>query len=95
MYLLKFCPSCGEDTLQQHCMKSLQCAICQCTLFLNTAAGVGAIITCGEELLLAIRGREPCAGKLDIPGGFVDYGETAEQALARELREELHFDANL
>ncbi len=92
MHILKFCPSCGADTFQQHCLKSLQCAICQCTLFLNTAAGVGAIITCGEQILLAVRGQEPCAGKLDIPGGFVDYGETAEQALARELKEELNLD---
>lgn len=92
MHVLKFCPSCGESTLQQHCLKSFQCAICQYTLFLNTAAGVGAIITFGEQILLAVRGQEPCAGKLDIPGGFVDYGETAEQALARELKEELDFD---
>ncbi|ETX02662.1 MAG: hypothetical protein ETSY1_02760 [Candidatus Entotheonella factor] len=95
MHILKFCPSCGEDTLQQHCIKSLQCAICQCTLYLNTAAEVGAIITCDEHILLAVRGQDPCAGKLDIPGGFVDYGETAEQALARELQEELNLDLTL
>ncbi|ETX06623.1 NUDIX hydrolase [Candidatus Entotheonella palauensis] len=95
MHILKYCPSCGEDTLQQHCLKSLQCAICQCTLYLNTAAGVGAIITCGEQILLAVRGQDPCAGKLDIPGGFVDYGETAEQALARELKEELDLNLNV
>jgi ADP-ribose pyrophosphatase YjhB (NUDIX family) len=95
MHVLKFCPSCGEDTLQQHCLKSLQCAICQCTLYLNPAAGVGAIITCGADILLAVRGQEPCAGKLDIPGGFVDYGETAEQALARELKEELNLDVDI
>ncbi len=92
MHVLKYCPSCGESALQQDCLKSFQCAVCECTLFLNTAAGVGAIITYGEQILLVTRGREPCAGKLDIPGGFVDYGETAEQALARELKEELHFD---
>lgn len=92
MPVLKYCPSCGEGGFQQHCLKSLQCAVCQCTLYLNTAAGVGAIITCGDQILLAIRGQDPCAGKLDIPGGFVDYGETAEQALSRELKEELDVD---
>ena len=35
------------------------------------------------------RGVEPDYGKLDLPGGFVDPMETAEQAVRRELEEEL------
>lgn len=41
------------------------------------------------ELLLGIRAREPSLGLFDIPGGFVDPGESLEQALCRELKEEL------
>lgn len=50
-----------------------------------------AIIRCNDEVLIAIRGREPGLGMWDFPGGFVDYDESLEQALYRELNEELGF----
>jgi ADP-ribose pyrophosphatase YjhB (NUDIX family) len=44
---------------------------------------------CRGEILFGVRKHDPCRGMLDLPGGFVDAGETAEGAARREIREEL------
>jgi len=40
------------------------------------------------ELLLVKRAKEPFAGSWALPGGFMEWGENAEQAVAREVHEE-------
>ena len=49
---------------------------------------VGAIITGGGRILLIRRGHEPEAGRWSLPGGRIEAGETDQQALVREVREE-------
>ena len=50
---------------------------------------VGAIITdSAGRLLLIQRGHEPEAGRWSLPGGRIEPGESDEQALVREVREE-------
>ncbi len=44
------------------------------------------------RLLITYRKREPAKGKGDLPGGFIEPGETVEQGLAREIKEELNLD---
>ena len=50
---------------------------------------VGGIIFYGSQVLLIKRGKPPAEGKWSIPGGVVNLGETLEEALKRELLEEL------
>ena len=50
---------------------------------------VGAVIKDGAgRLLLILRGHEPGKGLWSIPGGRIEPGETDEQAVIREVREE-------
>jgi mutator protein MutT len=50
--------------------------------------GVGAVVICDGKILLEKRKNEPGKGKWSIPGGLVDLGESVEQTVIREVREE-------
>jgi len=87
------CPACGADTLKADSTKSVVCMTCGFVYFFNPAAAVAAIIVNAKnELLVAVRANDPGKGLWDLPGGFVDPGESAEQALRREVKEELNLE---
>jgi ADP-ribose pyrophosphatase YjhB (NUDIX family) len=69
-----------------------RCPDCGFTYYHNTAAAVGCVISVGKAVMLLVRANDPARGKLDLPGGFVDPGEGACQALRRECREEIGWD---
>jgi mutator protein MutT len=50
--------------------------------------GVGAVLVHEGRLLLIRRAKEPLRGRWLVPGGTVEWGETLEQALVREVEEE-------
>ncbi|OGL30928.1 hypothetical protein A3F37_00610 [Candidatus Saccharibacteria bacterium RIFCSPHIGHO2_12_FULL_41_12] len=51
-------------------------------------ASAFVFISFHSKYLFLRRNYEPKFGSWNVPGGFVEYGESAEQALAREVKEE-------
>jgi mutator protein MutT len=50
--------------------------------------GVGGVVVRDGRVLLIRRGKPPLLGRWTIPGGTVELGETLQEALVREMREE-------
>lgn len=89
--VFRFCPKCGSGGFTPDTEKSMKCSSCGFRYFINMSASVAAIIRNDKnEVLFTVRKHDPAAGKLDLPGGFVDLGETGEDAIAREISEELN-----
>ena len=87
---LKFCPYCGSVSFAWSGTNYAQCADCGNRLYMNAAAATVALILDEKgDILCTRRAFDPGKGKLDLPGGFADLGETFEEGLARELEEEL------
>jgi 8-oxo-dGTP diphosphatase len=55
----------------------------------------GLILRGSTVLICQRRGDQPMAHKWEFPGGKIEPGETAEQALVRELNEELDIQAEV
>jgi len=93
--IFEHCPRCcAPSPTQSADAKRHECAACGWLLFHNTAAAVMAVPLLPDgRVVFARRARDPARGLLDLPGGFIDPGEDAETALARELAEELGIDA--
>jgi ADP-ribose pyrophosphatase YjhB (NUDIX family)/ribosomal protein S27AE len=85
----RFCPHCGGESLAVEEQRAIKCGICGFLFFFNSATAAGAFIFHQHQLILGIRGQDPCKGMLDLPGGFIEYDETVEEGLQREITEEL------
>jgi len=64
------------------------CSRCGNTSFRNPIPVCVVLIPVGDGVLAVRRAIPPCIGELALPGGYVNYGETWQEAGAREVFEE-------
>lgn len=65
-----------------------RCAGCGQTTWLNPLPVAVLVVPVGDGVLAIRRGIPPHVGQLALPGGFVEVGESWQQAAAREVEEE-------
>lgn len=84
------CPRCGARQAGPPEGHVFTCAHCGFVLHFSAANASAVFVERADRRALFIRrARAPGKGRLAPPGGFIDIGETAEDAVRREIREEV------
>jgi NAD+ diphosphatase len=83
----RFCGGCGGPTEPSAVERSRRCAACELVVFPRLAPAVIVCVERDDEILLARSPHFP-PGFYSVPAGFVEPGETVEEAVAREIAEE-------
>lgn len=84
----RFCGNCGEATVYHPSDRARVCPSCRLTVYPRISPCVIMLVTRGDECLLARHVHHRHAMHTAL-AGFIEPGENAEQALAREVREEV------
>lgn len=83
----KYCPECTEPLISGD-EGNPACPKGHFTKYPNPVAATAAFIRHDNEYLIIKRAKEPQKDWWDLPGGFMEYDETPEAALLREIEEE-------
>jgi ADP-ribose pyrophosphatase YjhB (NUDIX family) len=85
----RFCPRCAQPATVTY-PRSITCPHCGYGAYYNPKPVAAAIpVTQTNRIILLRRAFEPGKDLWTFPGGFVDLGETVEEAARREAKEEL------
>jgi 8-oxo-dGTP diphosphatase len=88
----RFCPRCGggleKRSIKAFEPKRLVCQACSFIFYQDPKVVAGTIFTLNGGVVLLRRGVEPAIGKWVFPGGYVDRGESVQEAAVRETLEE-------
>ncbi|MFK3724339.1 NAD(+) diphosphatase [Pseudomonas monteilii] len=84
----RFCGSCGQPTTQVRWERAMYCATCELRSYPRISPSMIVLVTRGDEVLLA-RSPRFVTGVYSTLAGFAEPGESAEDCLVREVREEV------
>jgi ADP-ribose pyrophosphatase YjhB (NUDIX family) len=91
----RFCPRCGRSADVEY-PRFISCPHCGYGAYYNPKPVAAAIpATADGRIILLRRGFDPGKGLWTFPGGFVDLGESVEEAARRETMEELEIEVEL
>jgi ADP-ribose pyrophosphatase YjhB (NUDIX family) len=91
----RFCPRCGRPA-EVDFPRRIDCASCGYQMYFNPKPVAAAIpVDPQGRVILLRRGFEPGRGRWTFPGGFVDLGESVEDAARREATEELAIEIEI
>jgi ADP-ribose pyrophosphatase YjhB (NUDIX family) len=93
----RYCMHCGERLTsavpEGDARRRLVCIECGFVHYMNPRPVAGTLpVRADGKVLLTRRAIEPRVGSWVFPGGFMDLGETAEEAAARETLEEARLE---
>jgi mutator protein MutT len=95
----RFCPQCGGPLAPRQLRPGdparLVCQACAFVFYLDPKVATGVILPRDGGIVLVQRAISPSYGKWVFPGGYVDRGETPEQAAAREAKEECGLEVKI
>jgi ADP-ribose pyrophosphatase YjhB (NUDIX family) len=95
----RHCPKCGSllesRTLKETEAPRLVCSSCAFVFYLDPKVAACAVLLLDGGIVLLRRAIEPQKGKWVFPGGFVDRGESVQDAAVRETLEEVNLKVSL
>lgn len=87
----RFCGRCGTATRDKAGERAKECPACGYIVYPRVTPAMMALVTRGRDILLARAHRFP-PGMFSALAGFVEPGETIEDCIVREVREEVGLD---
>ncbi len=89
---MKFCSECGAPVVKKipehDTHERFVCTNCGFVHYQNPVVIVSCLATYGKKALWMKRAEEPRRGYWSVPSGFMEFGESLQEAAARELYEE-------
>ena len=89
----RFCGRCGSPMVMDEFEYAMHCKACGHICYPRLSPCIITLVTHGDDMLLARSPHFP-AGRFSTLAGFIEPGENAEQAVKREIREEVGVDVH-